>query len=149
MNVESITPNDFTWLGLLPTVILIVGVLVVVLAVRAGLGKTAKGLALVSIAFLAALVGSVIAALSIGHDTRAANTEIVISHFEKSYGLKLDEVDLRRLHDVDYDNVTRNLTTADGSLKQVLFRVEDGLVLPYTMDSDGSWIPMPAAGGAT
>lgn len=64
--------------------------------------------------------------------------------FDRDYGLSISERDLRHLRNVGGADVTRNVETVSGDLKQVLFRAEDGLVLPYTLDSEGTWSPMPA-----
>lgn len=144
MNVENINPSTGSWLDVLPAVIMAAGVVAVTWAAATDRKKTAIGLIAV---FLAALVGSAIAAVRVENDTRAANHKVVISHFEKSYGLKLDEVDVSYLRNVHHAEETRDIETTDGRFKHVLFRVVDGKVLPYVMDSsDGSWNLIPATG---
>lgn len=70
--------------------------------------------------------------------------EEVADGFDQKYGLKLDDRDLAAMKNIEKKDVTRNLETADGLLKQVLFRVVDDNVLPHTLDGAGTWIPMPA-----
>lgn len=144
MELESINPSNWTWLDFLPGALIVSGFVAVMLAVMSGRKKTSIGLGAV---FLCAIVVGAFAATTVEADTAAANRETVITHFEKSYGLKLDEGDLRYLRDVDQDDVTRNLETSGGTVKQVLFRVVDNKVLPYVMDGEGSWNLMSARGG--
>lgn len=69
--------------------------------------------------------------------------EEVADGFDQRYGLKLDDRDLAALKRVEED-VTRDLESTAGDLKHVLFRVVDDVVLPHTLNSEGSWIPLPA-----
>ena len=143
MNVESINPSTWSWLYALPAVIMVAGVAAVILTAMSGRKKTAIGLGVV---FLAAFAVNAIAVTKIENHTRAENQAVLISYFEKSYGLKLDEVDLSYLRNVDKAEETRDIETTDGNFKHVLFRVVDGSVVPHLLDSSSTWIPMPAAG---
>ena len=139
MNIESINPSTWTWLDFLPAAVLVADIAAVVLAVLAGRKKTAIGLGAV---FLAAFVGSCIAVSGVENDTRAENQAVVISYFEKSYGLTLEATDLYSLNHADEKDIVRSVRATDGNLKHVLFRVVDGNVVPHLLDSASTWIPM-------
>lgn len=80
-------------------------------------------------------------------ENRVAGVKASVSDgFDQKYGLSLADKDMDRFRNVGHVDVTRNVETADGSLRQVLFRVVGDQVLPYTMDSEGTWTPVPAKG---
>lgn len=102
------------------------------------------------LAILITVVMLVSAFCFIEHETSRTEdaTASVSEGFDRDYGLNLSDRDLGQLWNVRQGDVTRNVETADGSLKEVLFRAVDDKVLPYTMDSEGTWTPVPSTADA-
>ena len=76
------------------------------------------------------------------YDRMSQAREEVAVGFEQAYGLQLDDRDVAALKQIEEYDITRNLKSSDGLLKQVMFRVVDDNVLPHTLDGAGTWIPM-------
>lgn len=144
MNIQDLDIGTPLWFGLSGVAFLAAAVILAVKAADSSKRTATAAYAAAAILCLITFVGVVIVDVELRSDEK----EAVIDGYAQSYGLKLDERDIRHLNDVDWKDVTRNLETADGSLKQVLFRGVDGKALPYTLDSTGTWIPMQTVGDA-
>lgn len=147
MNLETISnlqnTEFFTVAFLALMAIFSTGGILAVMTVDGGLKVSA----------IVALLGAVCFGAGWGIYTHEANRvaeaeNTVVDGFAHEFGLKLDGPNLIQLKGIEAKEITQNVEMPDGSLKQVLFRVVNEEVLPYTLDSDGSWMPMPAVGGA-
>lgn len=145
MNIDDILHIESpAWLLTTFVVLFVVGVVLMVLLITSEKRKHT----IIRLAAAVLCVGSALGLYAVENDRIAVAKEAVVDGFAQAYGLELDDRDTRYLVEVDRKDVTRNLETADGSLKQVLFRADDDKVLPYTVNSEGSWTPLPAVGNA-
>lgn len=132
------------WYGLAAIALLVAAVILAAKAIEVDKRTATITYAAAAILCLAAFAGFV----ADDTDRRSDAKKDIVEGFSQTYGLQLGDSDIRHLDDVEWKDVTRNLETADGSLKQVLFRVVDDKVQPYTMDVAGSWTPMQVIGDA-
>lgn len=77
------------------------------------------------------------------YDRLAKAQEAVADGFDRNYGLKLDGPNLIQLQGIEAREITQHVEMPNGSLERVLFRAVGDEVLPYLLDAEGNWIPMP------
>lgn len=143
MNIDDILHIESpVWLLTTFVVLFVVGVVLMVLLITSEKRKHT----IIRLAAAVLCVGSALGLYAVENDRIAVAREAVVDGFVQAYGIELDDRDLVQLVQVDRNDVTRNLETADGALNQVLFRAVDDKVLPYTLDGAGSWTPMQAVG---
>lgn len=145
MNLDSILNAQNTALVPVSIVVLLMIVVIGGILMSYFVDSLAKATACAAFLAMVCLGAGWWVSTSEGARVAEAQEEVVVG-FDQAYGLKLGGRDLAALKRVGEKDVTRDLESAAGDLKHVLFRVVDDKVLPYTLDDAGTWIPMLAVG---
>lgn len=143
MSVDSILSMHPS--NMAPLVVLVMAMVFIIGAILVSYLANSLAQTMACTAFVAmACFGAGWMAIAHDHGRVSQAREEVVDGFDQAYGLQLDDRDVDALKQVEKNDVARNLETSGGLLKQVLFRVVGDQVLPYTMDSEGTWTPLPA-----
>lgn len=143
MNLDSVLSMQHS--NVAPAAIMVMAMVFIIGSIAMSYLANSMAQVMASVAFLAMVCfGAGWMTITHEHDRVSQAREEVVHGFDQVYGLHLDDRDAAALRQVEQKDVTRNLVTSDGLLKQVLFRVVDDIVLPHTLDGAGTWIPMPA-----
>lgn len=72
--------------------------------------------------------------------------ESIASHFEEGYGYKLTSDNAEQIRLAKGLDTVLHVMTEEGNVHEVLFRAVDGVVVPFSNDTNGEWARATASG---